>query len=59
MEILNSFEKVYHLDFRDGKKLYLDVRKNMGIRENKDMGEMNDFETLRDLYLTRKDLEHR
>ena len=26
----------------------------MGIREKKDMGEMNDFETLRDLYLTGK-----
>ena len=26
----------------------------MGIRENKDMGEMNDLETLRDLYLTGK-----
>ena len=26
----------------------------MGIREERDMGEMNDFETLRDLYLTGK-----
>ena len=50
----NSFEKGLPSGFRDGKKLYLDVRKNMGIRENKDMGEMNDFETLRDLYLTGK-----
>ena len=50
----NSFEKGLPSGFRDGKKLYLDVRKNMGIREKKDMGEMNDFETLRDLYLTGK-----
>ena len=50
----NSFEKGLPSGFRDGKKLYLDVRKNMGIRENKDMGEMNDLETLRDLYLTGK-----
>ena len=26
----------------------------MGIREERDMGDMNDFETLRDLYLTGK-----
>ena len=26
----------------------------MGIREERDMGEMNDFETLRDMYLTGK-----
>ena len=38
--------------FKDAKKLYLDVRKYMGIREQKDMGEMTDFETLRDMYLT-------
>ena len=49
-----SFQKGLPSGFRDGKKLYLDVRKNMGIREKKDMGEMNDFETLRDLYLTGK-----
>ena len=40
--------------FRDALKLYNDVRKYMGIREERDMGEMNDFETLRDLYLTGK-----
>ena len=40
--------------FRDALKLYNDVRKNMGIREEKDMGEMTDFESLRDLYLTGK-----
>jgi len=40
--------------FKDALKLYNDVRKNMGIREERDMGEMTDFETLRDLYLTGK-----
>ena len=40
--------------FKDALKLYNDVRKNMGIREERDMGDMNDFETLRDLYLTGK-----
>ena len=41
-------------DFKDGLKLYNDVRKNMGIREERNMGEMTDFETLRDMYLTGK-----
>ena len=36
------------------KKLYLDVRKHMGIRERRDMGEMNTFEELRDKYLVGK-----
>ena len=40
--------------FKDALKLYNDVRKYMGIREERDMGEMNDFESLRDLYLTGK-----
>jgi len=40
--------------FKDSLKLYNDVRKNLGIREERDMGEMTDFETLRDLYLTGK-----
>jgi len=35
----------------DKKKLYRDVRKYMGIREERDMGDMSDFETLRDAYL--------
>ena len=38
----------------DKKKLYLDVRKQMGIREERDMGDMNDSEYVRDLYLTGK-----
>ena len=49
---LESFSQGLPSGFRDAKKLYLDVRKNMGIREQRDMGEMNDFETLRDMYLT-------
>ena len=40
--------------FKDGEKLYRDVRKYMGIREERDMGDMTDFETVRDLYLTGK-----
>jgi hypothetical protein len=40
--------------FKDGDKLYSDVRKNMGIREERDMGDMSDFETVRDAYLTGK-----
>ena len=48
----DSFEQGLPSGFRDGKKLYLDVRKYMGIREQRDMGEMSDFETLRDMYLT-------
>ena len=40
--------------FKDALKLYNDVRKYMGIREERDMGDMSDFETLRDLYLTGK-----
>jgi len=40
--------------FKDGKKLYRDVRFFMGIREERDMGDMSDFETVRDAYLTGK-----
>ena len=40
------------LNDRDKKKLYLDVRKHMGIREAKEMGELTDFESMRDAYLT-------
>ena len=40
--------------FRDGVKLYRDVRKHMGIREERDMGDMTDFENVRDMYLTGK-----
>ena len=50
----DSFVQGVPVGFKDVKKLYLDVRKYMGIREERDMGEMNDFETLRDMYLTGK-----
>ena len=40
--------------FKDGEKLYRDVRKYMGIREERDMGDMTDFETVRDMYLKGK-----
>ena len=40
------------LNDNDKKKLYLDVRKHMGIREEREMGELNDFESMRDAYLT-------
>ena len=50
----DSFKLGLPSGFRDGLKLYNDVRKYMGIREERDMGDMNDLETLRDLYLTGK-----
>ena len=50
----DSFKTGLPSGFKDGLKLYNDVRKNMGIREERDMGEMSDFETLRDMYLTGK-----
>ena len=40
--------------FKDAKNIYRDVRKYMGIREERDMGNMTDFETVRDMYLTGK-----
>ena len=49
-----SFKTGVPSGFKDSLKLYNDVRKNMGIREERDMGEMTDFETLRDMYLTGK-----
>ena len=51
---IDSFLKGVPSGFDDGKKLYRDVRKYMGIREERDMGDMTDFETVRDMYLTGK-----
>tara|TARA_B100000424_G_scaffold57337_1_gene41372 strand:- start:22128 stop:24518 length:2391 start_codon:yes stop_codon:yes gene_type:complete len=51
---MNAFMDGLPKGFRDGKQLYRDVRKNMGIREEKDMGTMSDYESKRDAYLTGK-----
>ena len=51
---VQDFEQGVPSGFKDARKLYRDVRKNMGIREQKDMGDMNDYESLRDAYLTGK-----
>ena len=40
--------------FTEVRKLFDDVRKHMGIREERDMGEMDSYEELRDAYLTGK-----
>jgi hypothetical protein len=50
----DSFKQGLPTSFKDGVKLYNDVRKHMGIREERDMGKMNDYEALRDAYLTGK-----
>ena len=49
-----SFQQGVPSKFRDAKKMYLDVRKNMGIREEKDLGQLDDYESMRDQYLTGK-----
>jgi len=51
---MDSFLQGVPSGFADGKKLYRDVRRYMGIREERDMGDMTDFETVRDAYLTGK-----
>ena len=51
---LDSFKQGVPADFKDAEKLYKDVRKSMGIREEKDMGEMDIYEEVRDAYLTGK-----
>ena len=50
----DSFSQGLPSDFKDAKNIYRDVRKYMGIREERDMGNMTDFETVRDAYLTGK-----
>ena len=47
-----SFKLGLPKGFKDGQKLFNDVRKFMGIREERDMGLMTDYEELRDAYLT-------
>ena len=51
---LESFKQGVPSGFKDAEKLYRDVRKSMGIREEKDMGEMDTYEEMRDAYLTGK-----
>ena len=51
---LESFKQGVPSGFKDVEKLYRDVRKSMGIREEKDMGEMDIYEEMRDAYLTGK-----
>ena len=49
-----SFEMGLPSSFSQRKELYRDVRKGMGMREEREMGDMTDMEYLRDLYLTGK-----
>ena len=49
-----TFKKGTPLKETDAKKMYMDVRKAMGVREERNMGDMTDFETVRDMYLTGK-----
>jgi len=51
---LDSFKQGVPANFKDVEKLYKDVRKSMGIREEKDMGEMDIYEEMRDAYLIGK-----
>ena len=51
---LDSFKQGVPDGFKDAEKLYKDVRKSMGIREEKNMGEMDIYEEVRDAYLTGK-----
>ena len=50
----NSFIQGLPKSFKDSKSLYRDVRANMGIREERNMGDMNNYEEMRDAYLTGK-----
>ena len=51
---VNAFLDGVPKGFRDGKQLYRDVRKNMGIREEKDISELDTYDARRDAYLTGK-----
>ena len=44
--------KEVSVEGKDTEKLFKDVRKYMNIRDEKDLGEMNDYELFRDAYLT-------
>ena len=49
MSDFDSFKQGTTLNDTQAKKLYFDVRKSMGIKEELDL---SDFEVLRDLYLS-------
>ena len=51
---MESFLQGVPSGFSDGKKLYRNVRKYMGIREEREMGDMNNYDEMRDAYLTGK-----
>ena len=51
---LESFKTGLPTGFKEAEKLYKDVRKYMGLREERNMGLMTDYEQLRDAYLTGK-----
>ncbi len=50
----DQFKQGLPSGFKDAKKLFRDVLAGMGIREERDMGKMTDYEELRDAYLTNK-----
>jgi len=50
----DSFKLGLPSGFKQGLKLFRDIRSNMGIREKRDMGEMTDYEEIRDAYLVGK-----
>ena len=50
----DSFKQGLPAGFKDGERLFRDVRKNMGIREERMMGELDFYEEIRDDYLTGK-----
>ena len=50
----DSFKLGLPSGFKQGLKLFRDIRSNMGIREKRDMGEMTDYEEIRDAYLIGK-----
>ena len=50
----DSFKQGLPSGFKDGERLFRDVRKNMGIREERMMGELDFYEEIRDDYLTGK-----
>ena len=49
-----SFKQGLPAGFKDGERLFRDVRKNMGLREERMMGELDFYEEIRDDYLTGK-----